>query len=44
VIVGGTVAAVTVNVPALLVMFPAVFVTTTRNVDPLSVVAVTGVV
>ncbi|MGH7749952.1 MAG: hypothetical protein ACREQ5_35060 [Candidatus Dormibacteria bacterium] len=44
VIVGATVAAVTVSVAALLVALPAVFVTTTSNVDPLSVVAVAGVV
>jgi hypothetical protein len=44
VIVGATAAAFTVNVAAALVTVPAVFVTTTRNVDPLSVVAVTGVV
>ncbi|MGH7749953.1 MAG: hypothetical protein ACREQ5_35065 [Candidatus Dormibacteria bacterium] len=44
VIVGATVAAVTVSVAALLVALPAVFVTTTSNVDPLSVITVTGVV
>jgi hypothetical protein len=44
VIVGATAAAVTVNVAALLVTLPAVLLTTTANVDPLSVVAVTGVV
>jgi hypothetical protein len=37
-------AALTVRVAALLVTVPAVFVTTTRNVDPLSVVVVAGVV
>jgi hypothetical protein len=34
VIVGATAAAFTVNVAAPLVTVPAVFVTTTRNVDP----------
>ncbi len=34
----------TVSVAAVLVTVPAVFVTTTRNVDPLSEVAVAGVV
>jgi hypothetical protein len=42
-IVGATAAAFTVSVAALLVTVPAVFVTTTRNVDPLSAVVVTGV-
>jgi hypothetical protein len=43
--VGGVVstAAFTVSVAALLVIVPAAFVTTTRNVDPLSAVVVTGV-
>jgi hypothetical protein len=36
--------AFTVKVAALLVADPAVLVTTTRNVDPLSEVVVTGVV
>jgi hypothetical protein len=36
--------AFTVSVAALLVTVPAVFVTITRNVEPLSVVAVAGVV
>jgi len=40
----GTGAAVTVSVAAALVTVPAVFVTTARNVDPLSAVVVTGVV
>jgi hypothetical protein len=44
VIVGATTAAFTVSVAALLVTLPAVLLTTTRNVDPLSVVAVAGVV
>jgi hypothetical protein len=44
VIVGATAAAVTVSEAALLVMLPAVLLTTTSNVDPLSVVAVAGVV
>jgi hypothetical protein len=34
----------TVSVAVLLVTVPAVFVTTTRNVEPLSAVVVTGVV
>jgi len=34
----------TANVAALLVTVPAVFVTTTSNVDPLSEVVVAGVV
>jgi hypothetical protein len=36
--------AFTVSVAALLVAAPAVFVTTTANVDPLSAVVVAGVV
>jgi hypothetical protein len=44
VIEGATAAAFTVSVAAALVTVPAVFVTTTRNVDPLSAVVVTGVV
>jgi hypothetical protein len=36
--------AFTVNVAALLVTVPAVLLTTTSNVEPLSVVAVAGVV
>jgi hypothetical protein len=36
VIAGATAAAFTVSVAALLVTVPAVFVTTTRNVEPLS--------
>jgi hypothetical protein len=44
VIVGATAVALTVNVAAALVTVPAVFVTTTRNVAPLSVVEVAGVV
>jgi hypothetical protein len=44
VIVGDTGAGFTVNVAAVLVTVPAVFVTTTANVDPLSVVVVAGVV
>jgi hypothetical protein len=44
VIVGAIVAVLTVSVAALLVTVPAVFITTTRNVDPLSAVVVTGVV
>jgi hypothetical protein len=44
VIVGAIVAVLTVSVAALLVTVPAVFSTTTRNVDPLSAVVVTGVV
>jgi hypothetical protein len=44
VIVGATSAGFTVNVAALLVSVPAVFVTTASNVDPLSAVAITGVV
>jgi hypothetical protein len=44
VIVGATAAAFTVSVAAVLVTVPAVFVTTARNVDPLSEVVVAGVV
>ena len=44
VIEGATGAAFTVRVAALLVTLPAVLVTTTRNVDPLSEVVVAGVV
>jgi hypothetical protein len=44
VIAGATGAGFTVSVAALLVAVPAVFVTTTANVDPLSEVAVAGVV
>ena len=44
VIVGATAAAVTVNVAFALVALPAVLLTTTSNVAPLSVVAVAGVV
>jgi hypothetical protein len=44
VIVGATGAGFTVSVAAALVTVPAVFVTTASNVDPLSVVAVAGVV
>ena len=40
----GAGAALTVSVAAALVAVPAVFVTTTRNVDPLSEVVVAGVV
>ncbi len=43
-IAGATGAAFTVSVAAALVTVPAVFVTTTSKVDPLSEVAVTGVV
>ena len=42
--IAGAAAAFTVSVAALLVTVPAVFVTTTRNVDPLSEVVVAGVV
>src|SRR5438874_5327864 len=42
--VGGTAAGFTVSVAALLVTVPAVFVTTTRNVEPLSAVVVSGFV
>jgi hypothetical protein len=44
VIVGATGAGFTVSVAAELVTVPAVFVTTTANVDPLSDVVVAGVV
>jgi hypothetical protein len=44
VIVGATGAAFTVSVADALVTVPAVFVTTTRKVAPLSAVVVTGVV
>jgi hypothetical protein len=44
VIVGATGAGFTVSAAAALVTVPTVFVTTTRNVDPLSEVAVAGVV
>jgi hypothetical protein len=44
VIVGATGAAFTVNVAAVLVAVPAVLLTTTPNVDPLSEVTVAGVV
>jgi hypothetical protein len=44
VIVGATAAAFTVSVAALLANVPAVFVTTTAKVDPLSEVVVAGVV
>jgi len=44
VIVGVTGAGLTVSVAAELVTVPAVFVTTTENVDPLSEVVVAGVV
>ena len=44
VIVGDTGAGFTVSVAAELVAVPAVFVTTTENVDPLSEVVVAGVV
>jgi hypothetical protein len=44
VIVGATVAVFTVSVAAALVTVPAVFVTTTRKVDPLSDVVVADVV
>jgi len=40
----GAGAGFTVSVAALLVTVPVVFVTTTRNVDPLSEVVVAGVV
>jgi hypothetical protein len=42
--IAGAAAGFTVNVAALLVTVPAVFVTTTANVDPLSEVVVAGVV
>jgi hypothetical protein len=44
VIVGATAAAVTISVAALLVFVPAVLLTTTWNMDPLSAVVLTGVV
>jgi hypothetical protein len=44
VIAGATGAGFTVSVAAALVTVPAVFVTTTRNADPLSEVVVAGVV
>jgi hypothetical protein len=44
VIVGTTAAALTVSVAAGLVTVPVVLLTTTRNVAPLSVVVVAGVV
>jgi hypothetical protein len=44
VIVGATGAGFTVNVATALVTVPAVFVTTTEKVDPLSEVVVAGVV
>jgi len=44
VIVGATAAAFTVNVAALLVTVPAVFDTTTTNVEPPSAVVVADVV
>jgi hypothetical protein len=44
VIAGATGAAFTVSVAAVLVAVPAVLLTTTANVDPLSEVAVAGVV
>jgi hypothetical protein len=44
VIVGATGAGFTVSVAAALVTVPAVLLTTTWNVDPLSLVAVAGVV
>jgi len=44
VIVGATGAGFTVNVAVELVTVPAVFVTTTEKVDPLSEVVVAGVV
>jgi hypothetical protein len=42
--IAGAGAGFTVNVAALLVAVPAVLLTTTSNVDPLSPVVVTGVV
>src|SRR5579859_3064505 len=42
--IAGAGAGFTVNVADALVTVPAVFLTTTANVDPLSVVAVAGVV
>jgi hypothetical protein len=44
VIVGATDAGFTVSVAAALVTVPAVFVTTTEKLDPLSEVVVAGVV
>jgi hypothetical protein len=44
VIVGAIAGALTVSVAAALVTVPAVFVTTTANVEPLSEVVVAGVV
>jgi hypothetical protein len=44
VIVGATAEAFTVSVAAALVTVPAVLLTTTRNVAPLSAVVVAGVV
>ncbi len=44
VIVGATATVFTVSVAVLLVTVPAVFVTTTANVDPLSAVVVACVV
>jgi len=44
VIVGATAAAFTVNVADALVAVPAMLLTTTANVAPLSAVVVTGVV
>jgi hypothetical protein len=44
VIVGATAAAFTVSIAAALVTVPAVLLTTTAKVDPLSNFAVTGVV
>jgi hypothetical protein len=44
VMLGATVAGFTVSVAPVLVIFPAVLLTTTANVEPLSVVAVAGVV
>jgi hypothetical protein len=44
VIEGGTAAAFTVSVAVLLVTVPAVLLTSTRNVDPLSDVVVAGMV
>ena len=44
VIVGATGAGFTVSVAALLVTVPAILLTITRKVDPLSVADVTGVV
>jgi hypothetical protein len=41
---GGVVSPLTVNVAAALVTVPAVFVTITANVEPLSAVVVAGVV